>query len=96
MSKNNKLINSLNEVARRNRSRNIGYAADEITPQIYAAIALALHRKYGFGYKRINDVFVESQNIWTEFTENGDDMIKLCEEETGINILSTGADNKGD
>lgn len=64
MGKNNKLINSLNEIARRNRSQNVATAADQMVPQIYAAIAIALHRTYGFGYKRINDIFVESQHIW--------------------------------
>ena len=63
MGKNNKLINSLNEIARRNRSQNVATAADQMVPQIYAAIAIALHRTYGFGYKRINDIFVESQHI---------------------------------
>lgn len=62
MAKNNKLINSLNEIARRNRSQNVATAADQMVPQIYAAIAITLHRTYGFGYKRINDVFVESQH----------------------------------
>ena len=50
MAKNNKLINSLNEIARRNRSQNVATAADQMVPQIYAAIAIALHRTYGFGY----------------------------------------------
>ena len=53
MAKNNKLINSLNEIARRNRSQNVATAADQMVPQIYAAIAIALHRTYGFGYKRM-------------------------------------------
>ena len=44
MAKNNKLINSLNEIARRNRSQNVATAADQMVPQIYAAIAIALHR----------------------------------------------------
>lgn len=49
MAKNNKLINSLNEIARRNRSQNVATAADQMVPQIYAAIAIALHRTYGPG-----------------------------------------------
>lgn len=44
MAKNNKLINSLNEIARRNRSQNVATAADQMVPQIYAAIAIALHK----------------------------------------------------
>lgn len=35
MAKNNKLINSLNEIARRNRSQNVATAADQMVPQIY-------------------------------------------------------------
>ena len=86
MAKNNKLINSLNEIARRNRSQNVATAADQMVPQIYAAIAIALHRTYGFGYKRINDVFVESQHIWESYA--GDGMVKKCEEETGVTVCS--------
>lgn len=81
MAKNNKLINSLNEIARRNRSQNVATAADQMVPQIYAAIAIALHRTYGFGYKRINDVFVESQHIWESYAGDGADMVKKCEED---------------
>lgn len=43
MGKNNKLINSLNEIAQRNRAQNVGIAANQMVPQIYAAVALALH-----------------------------------------------------
>ena len=59
---------------------------DEMVPAIYAAMALALHRTYGFGYKRINDVFTESQRIWEAHVGNLDDMIQLCEKETGITV----------
>ena len=62
MAKNNKLINSLNEIARRNRSQNVATAADQMVPQIYAAIAIALHRTYGFGYKRSEEHTSELQS----------------------------------
>ena len=88
MAKNNKLINSLNEIARRNRSQNVATAADQMVPQIYAAIAIALHRTYGFGYKRINDVFVESQHIWESYAGDGAGMVKKCEEETGVTVCN--------
>lgn len=88
MGKNNRLINSLNEIARRNRAENVGRAADEMVPQIYAAIAIALHRTHKFGYKRINDVFVESQRIWESFSGTPDDMIALCEKETGVTVTN--------
>jgi hypothetical protein len=54
---------------------------------VYAGIALALHRKHGWGYNRINDLFAESQTIWQECVDSEVDMIKMCEEETGIEVL---------
>lgn len=58
----------------------------QITPEVYAGIALALHRKCGWGYKRINDLFSESQTIWNECVNSGINMVEMCEEETGIEI----------
>lgn len=60
---------------------------NQITPQVYAGIALALHRKHGWGYNRINDLFAESQIIWQECVDSEVDMFKMCEEETGIEVL---------
>lgn len=86
MGKNKRLINQLNEIARRNRQMNVDIASDKMVPQIYAAIAIALHRSEKFGYERINRVFLESQHIWEEFSGNADEMIELCEKDTGITI----------
>ena len=86
MGKNNKLINSMKQLAQRKQAENIAKASDEMVPQIYAALALALHRECGWGYTRINRVFVESQRIWESFAGSGDDMIALCEKETGITM----------
>lgn len=58
----------------------------QITPEVYSGIALALHRKYGWGYKRINDLFVESQIIWEECVQSDINMVQMCEKETGIDI----------
>lgn len=87
MGKNNRLINSINAIAKRKQDENVGRAADQMFPQIYAAMAIALHRTYGFGYDRINRVFVEPQHIWEEFVGVSDEMIELCEKETGICVL---------
>jgi hypothetical protein len=88
MGKNNRLINSLNEIARRNRQQNVEKASDEMVPQIYAALAIALHREFGWGYTRINRAFVESQKIWEDFSGSGPEMIELCEKETGIKVIN--------
>lgn len=59
---------------------------NNITPEVYAGIALALHRTYGWGYERINKVFSESQNIWQGAVKEGYDVIQKCYEETGIEL----------
>ena len=77
MAKNNKLINQYKMMFKKIK---------DVTPSIYAALALALHRKYGWGYKRINDLFMESERIWIECADNCTDMIKMCYEETQIEV----------
>lgn len=87
MGRNNRFINSVKRIAEQNRNNNLAEAADEITPQIYAAMAIALHRKFGFGADRINRVFMESQDIWLSFSGNGKEMIETCEKETGVRVV---------
>lgn len=77
MGKNNSLINKYKMLYKK---------IEQITPEVYAGIALALHRKYGWGYKRINDLFSESQTIWNECVNSGINMVEMCEEETGIEV----------
>lgn len=89
MGKNNRLINSINAIARRKQDENVGKAADQMVPQIYAAMALALYHACGFGYEQINAVFLESQHIWEDFVGAGDEMIDLCEKETGISVVGS-------
>ena len=60
---------------------------NSVTPNIYASIALALHRNYGWGFKRINALFKESQDLWTEATETGENMAAKCLEEAGIDVV---------
>ena len=77
MAKNNFLINQY---------RKLQESIRDTTPSVYAGIALALHRKYGWGYKRINDLFCESQKIWNECIQSDIKMIEMCFEETGIDV----------
>ena len=84
--KNNKLINQMKALAARNRAEAVDKASDKMVPVIYAAMALALHRSYGFGFQRIDHVFLESQKIWEDFVGNPEEMIRLCEKETGITV----------
>lgn len=77
MAKNNKLINQYKEMYRQ---------INNITPEVYAGIALALHRKCGWGYHRINDLFAVSQEIWTECVRDNRNMVRMCYDETGIDV----------
>lgn len=87
MGKNNRLINSINAIAKRKQDENVGKAADQMVPQIYAAMAMALHRTHGFDYDQINAIFIESQHIWDSFNGKIDEMVDLCEKETGVTVV---------
>ena len=71
-----------------NQWKRIEQQVSLITPKVYASVALALHRKYGWGYQRINDLFVLTQDIWNECIETNVDMIAMCEAETGITVAN--------
>lgn len=58
----------------------------EITPSVYASIAIALHRKYGWGFQRISALFAESQEVWNECIQGDISMVEMCEKETGIDV----------
>lgn len=77
MAKNNKLISQYKAMYRQ---------IQEITPQVYAAIAISLHRR-GAEFEEINDIFADSQEIWTECLNSGVNMQELCKKETGIDVL---------
>lgn len=77
MAKNNRLINQYKYMYQKTQ---------QITPEVYAGIALALHRRYGWGFKRINDLFTVSQEIWEECADSNLNMCDICEKETGIDI----------
>lgn len=89
--KNNKLINSLREVASRNREINIQEQAKYVIPIIYAGVALALHNEFGWGHKRINRAFMYSENLWQQIYDGRlerETMLKWCEDQTGIKMMN--------
>ena len=73
-------------LAEMNKADSISKAADYIIPELYAAVAIALKNVCKFDYDEINEVFWESQRIWNEFEGRPQDMIDLCEKETGITM----------
>ena len=77
MAKNKRLINQYKAMYKQ---------IQNITPEVYAGIALALHRRFGWGHKRISELIAESQEIWNECVQSGVNMVQMCEEETGIDV----------
>lgn len=71
-----------------NRQKQLQKQIDSLVPQMYAVMALALHEKHGWGFKRINDLFALSQSIWVEAGDTGRDVIKETYERTGILLVS--------
>ena len=66
-----------------NRSRQkLKEEVNNLVPGVYASLAIALHRNWGWGFKRINRLFSQSQRIWEDL--GTDNMIELCEKETNI------------
>lgn len=55
----------------------------QVTPEIYAAFALCLDGR-GWTFEQIEELFAETQKLWTDMLGDGDDMCKICEEVTGI------------
>lgn len=60
---------------------------NSVVPNVYAGIALALHRTNGWEYEQINALFAESQRLWIDATETGENMAAKCLEETGIDVV---------
>lgn len=61
----------------------------EIIPKVYAAFSIALHREYGFGYERILRVLRDTQKYWDEAAAGNMDILKVCSEELGIDLVSS-------
>ena len=60
----------------------------EMVPKIYAAFCLVLHEKYGLTFEQIVDILAATQDLWQSDGENGFDILKVCAEKTGINLMS--------
>lgn len=65
-------------------SRNV----KENTTWLYSALAVALHRRYGFGQKRITDVLTDIQNLFIENRDDIFEIVKMAHQETGLLLMS--------
>lgn len=77
MAKNKKLVD---------RYKILYQKIQQITPEVYASLALALHRHCGWEFEQIEELFGVSQLIWEECLDKDIDMIEMCLQETGIEL----------
>ena len=61
---------------------------DELAPTIYAAFCIALRREYKFGYGRTYRILAMTHKLWHEAAVGDIDIVKQCEKETGIDLMS--------
>lgn len=86
MGKNNKLINQMRALAMEHSAKNVQKAIEDMTPLYFAAMALALHRDFGFGQDRTMKAFQKTLDIWQEFEGRGEELTAVCQDELGITI----------
>ncbi len=82
MAKNNALINTYKNLQRKTA---------ETLPNLYAAMAIALWEGLAMPeadkVEAITDIFTRSQELWQDCVDNDVDLLKMCEELTGIDIM---------
>ena len=55
---------------------------------IYSGLAVVLHRRYGFGSKRIMDVLTDLQNLFYDNHEDITAIVRQAYKETGLLLMS--------
>ena len=94
MAKNNALINSLREVARRNRELRCMEASLKETPEIFSAVTISLWRNIDepeeTKIEAIKGILSDAQEVWSESYREGVSIVEWCERLTGFNILNEG------
>ena len=72
------------------KKKYIDHKMPPLLNQIYASIALAIWNILDMQDEEKNEiieaVFAESQSIWYDVAESGEDIMQLCEDITGIDL----------
>lgn len=87
MAKNNKLINQMRALGISHELEMRHRIAKELTPEFYAAMALALNECFGFGIDRTVRAFEKTREIWENHEGRGKELIKECYIVTGIKLV---------
>ena len=61
---------------------------NELAPTIYAAFCISLSRIHNFEYDDILEILKETQELWHKAAMGEIDIITLCGDETGIDLMS--------
>ena len=63
--------------------------ASDITPSVYASIAIPLVENYGWNGDEVENLFQMSQDIWQDNATDRMTMIETCLELTGIDLRAS-------
>lgn len=84
MAKNKALLNTY---------RNLQRKIDETLPKMYAAMAIALWEGLDMPeddkVEAIIDIFATSQALWQDCADNDKDIMQICKDLTGIDIMNS-------
>lgn len=69
-----------------NQFKYVYKTAQDITPSVYASIAIPLITKYGWTQDEVEQLFLDSQDEWQNSIGSNDNMILRCERITGIDM----------
>lgn len=68
--------------------RRLQQEINNVTPNVYAAIAIGLVEEFGFTAEDVNNLFVYTQSLWAECAKKNISMREWCEELTGIQLCA--------
>jgi hypothetical protein len=66
--------------------RRLQQEINNVTPNVYSAIAIGLVEEYNFTAEDVNNLFVYTQSLWAECAKKNISMRQWCLELTNIDI----------
>lgn len=76
----------IEKVKQKARIEKVRVETYQVTPNIYAAFAICLHKK-GWTYDQISNLFAETQFEWGMNLDQGINMVERCFNITGIDVM---------
>lgn len=88
MNRKQRFAKNMLTLSKKSQARNIAEYCDMALPYLYSAFAIVLSKK-GWGYKRISNLFAETDQVWQEYLDSGvmDSILDVCEQKTGIRLM---------